>query len=60
MCSMAEDARTVRLIDKEPAGSLETHAWQVEHIRRGLREADAGEFASDRELRQTLARLKPK
>lgn len=35
---------------------LELHAWQVEHIEEGLRQADAGEFASETEVREALPR----
>ena len=30
---------------------VESEAWQIEEIKRGLAEADAGEFASDTEVR---------
>ena len=29
---------------------LDTHAWQVEHIRAGLAAAERGEFATDEEM----------
>ncbi len=35
---------------------LELHAWQVEHIKEGMRQADAGEFASEAEVREAFAR----
>lgn len=35
---------------------LDTHRWQVEHIRKGLRQAQAGQFAGDKEVVQALAR----
>jgi predicted transcriptional regulator len=35
---------------------LEVHRWQVEHIRDGLREAEAGAFASDDEVAGAYAR----
>ena len=35
---------------------LDTHRWQVEHIRKGLRQARAGRFASEKEVRKALAR----
>ena len=28
--------------------------WQIEEIKKGLREADAGDFASDEEMEQTV------
>jgi predicted transcriptional regulator len=30
---------------------VESEAWQIEEIKRGLAEADAGEFATDAEVR---------
>ena len=30
--------------------------WQIEEIKKGLREADAGDFASDKEMEQTIAK----
>jgi predicted transcriptional regulator len=35
---------------------LELHAWQVEHIEEGIRQADAGEFASEAGVREAFAR----
>ncbi len=35
---------------------LEARGWQVEHIRKGLRQAEAGKFASDREVARALKR----
>ena len=31
--------------------------WQIEEIKKGLEEADRGEFASDEEVKETLNRL---
>ncbi len=35
---------------------LEIYRWQVEHIKEGLRQADAGEFASDQEVARAFKR----
>jgi predicted transcriptional regulator len=35
---------------------LELHTWQVKHIEQGVRQADAGEFASEAEVREAFAR----
>jgi len=35
---------------------LETQAWQVEEIKRAIEEANAGDFATDEELRSFRAR----
>ena len=31
---------------------LELYQWQIKHIKEGIRQADAGEFASDKEVKQ--------
>ena len=36
---------------------LEVNDWQLAHIRQGLSEARAGKFASDADVRTTVARL---
>lgn len=36
---------------------LAYQAWQVEQIQEGLRQADAGEFASEQEVRAAFARF---
>jgi predicted transcriptional regulator len=35
---------------------LEVRRWQLGHIREGLRQAEAGEFATEDEVRQAFAR----
>ena len=37
---------------------LDLYEWQVNEIRAGLREADAGDFASHTEVKAALAKLK--
>jgi predicted transcriptional regulator len=44
------------LINEAVDAYLQTHAWQVEEIRAGLEEADAGQFASDEEVAQAFRR----
>jgi len=39
---------------------IHTHQWQIDHIRQGLREADAGKFASEREVKQLIGVLRRK
>jgi predicted transcriptional regulator len=34
---------------------LDVQRWQIEHIREGLRQADAGEFASEADIAAALA-----
>ena len=36
------------------------HQWQLGHIRQGLREANAGKFASAAEVKRVIARLRKK
>ncbi len=35
---------------------LQTHQWQVNHIQEGIRQADAGEFATDEQVAQAFAK----
>jgi predicted transcriptional regulator len=44
------------VIDEALDAYLELHAWQARHIEEGLRQADAGEFASETEVREAFAR----
>ncbi|MEP6961694.1 MAG: hypothetical protein ABI995_06440 [Acidobacteriota bacterium] len=39
---------------------IDLHRWQVDHIQQGLRESDAGAFASDEEVDRTLRKLRRK
>jgi predicted transcriptional regulator len=53
----AETHRDLNLvIDDALNAYLELHAWQVGHIEEGMRQADAGEFASEAEVRAAFAR----
>jgi predicted transcriptional regulator len=36
---------------------LEMYQWQIEEIQKSIAEADAGDFASDEEVKETFARL---
>ena len=45
------------LINEAIAAYLEMHQWQIEEIKRGIAEADAGDFASDEEVKATFAQL---
>jgi RHH-type rel operon transcriptional repressor/antitoxin RelB len=35
---------------------LDVHRWQMDHIRQGLRQADAGEFATEAQMNATFSR----
>ena len=37
---------------------LELHQWQIDHIKEGLRQADAGRFASDSEVAAVFKKRK--
>ena len=39
---------------------IDVHKWQIDHIRQGLREANAGKFATPAEVNRTIARLRKK
>ena len=39
---------------------IDVHQWQIDHIRQGLREANAGKFASKAEVSRVLGRLRRK
>jgi predicted transcriptional regulator len=45
------------LSEEEALGLDGLERWQIEEIKKGLEEADRGEFASDEEVQQTLKRL---
>lgn len=39
---------------------IDVHQWQINHIRQGLREANAGKFASEDEVKKVISRLRRK
>jgi RHH-type transcriptional regulator, rel operon repressor / antitoxin RelB len=48
------------VINAAIAAYIDVHQWQIDHIRQGLREADAGKFAPDTEVRRTIQKLRAK
>lgn len=48
------------VVNEALAAYVETHRWQVRHIRRGLRQAEAGKFVSEKDVKRTIARLRQK
>jgi predicted transcriptional regulator len=53
----AETGRDLGAVIEEALSAFfELHAWQVAHIEEGLRQAEAGEFASDAEVAAAFAR----
>jgi len=39
---------------------IDLHRWQIDHIRQGLRQANAGKFATAAEVNRTITRLRKK
>ena len=35
---------------------LDVHHWQIEHIKKGLRQAEAGQFAAEKEVARAFAK----
>ena len=53
----AESGRELDLVIEDALNAyLELYAWQVAHIEEGVRQADAGEFASEAEVGEAFAR----
>jgi predicted transcriptional regulator len=48
------------VINEALAAYIETHRWQIEHIRQGLREAEGGNFVDAREVQKVVNRLRRK
>ena len=48
------------VVNEALATYIETHQWQIEHIRRGLREAEAGKFVPGAQTKKTIDRLRRK
>jgi predicted transcriptional regulator len=44
------------VLNEAVAAYLGTHCWQVDHIKEGLRQAEAGEFATEAEIAAAFAR----
>lgn len=45
------------VLNEAVAAYLEMYQWQIEEIQKGIAEADAGDFASDEEVKATFAKL---
>ena len=54
----ALDRDRSHVINEALAAYIDIHRWQVEHIRQGLREADAGKFVPDDEVERTIRRIR--
>jgi RHH-type transcriptional regulator, rel operon repressor / antitoxin RelB len=44
------------IINEAIEAYLDLQRWQMEHIREGLRQANAGEFATEAEMKATFSR----
>jgi predicted transcriptional regulator len=44
------------VLNEAVAAYLDAHSWQIEHIKEGLRQADAGKFATDAEVAAAFTR----
>jgi len=54
----ALDRDRSHVVNEALAAYIDIHQWQVEHIRKGLREADSGKFVSRSEVKRVVARLR--
>jgi predicted transcriptional regulator len=48
------------VVNEALEGYIELHRWQIEHIRQGLREADAGKFMTPAQMKNLTRRLRSK
>jgi RHH-type rel operon transcriptional repressor/antitoxin RelB len=44
------------IINEAIEAYLDIHRWQLDHIREGLRQANAGEFATEAEVKSAFSR----
>jgi predicted transcriptional regulator len=51
---MARETQTVRIQPRIQA-DIDVHQWQIDHIRQGLCEANAGKFATEAEVNRAIA-----
>ena len=56
----ALDRNRSYVVNDALAACLGTHTWQIEHIQRGLREANAGNFVPERAVKRAVDRLRRK
>jgi predicted transcriptional regulator len=52
----ALDRDRTYIINEAIEAYLHIHRWQADHIREGLRQANAGEFATEAEMKATFSR----
>ena len=44
------------VLNEAVSAYLDTHRWQIDHIKEGMRQADAGEFATEAEVAAAFRR----
>jgi predicted transcriptional regulator len=54
----ALDRDRTYVVNEALAAYVDIHEWQCRHIQQGLRDADAGRFASDTDVRRVLDRIR--
>jgi predicted transcriptional regulator len=48
------------VVNQALADYIETHRWHARHVRKGLREAEDGQFVPNRIVRATIQKLRRK
>jgi predicted transcriptional regulator len=56
----AADRDRTWIVNEALTAYIETYRWQIEHIQQGVREANAGKFASAGEVKKVIAQLRRK
>jgi RHH-type transcriptional regulator, rel operon repressor / antitoxin RelB len=56
----ALDRDRTYIVNEALSAYIEIHEWQCAHIRQGIRDADAGRFASEGEVGLVVKRLRRK
>lgn len=54
----ALDRDRSHVVNEALAAYVETHRWQVDHIRQGLREAESGKFVAGSNVKKVIVRLR--
>jgi predicted transcriptional regulator len=58
--AVALDRDRSYVINQALAAYIETHNWQINHIQQGLKEAEAGNFVDEQEVKRVVQRLQRK
>jgi RHH-type rel operon transcriptional repressor/antitoxin RelB len=54
--AQAQDRDRTYVLNEAIDAYLEVHQWQIEHIKEGIRQADAGQFGSDAAVATAFSR----